>query len=78
MRFVSADNRKVSHPVVTHGAEELSDPAAASEGREQLFASTCSRVTDTKTLRELQSADAQSAPACHAVRGESALLLRKW
>ena len=86
MRFVSADSRKVSNPVVTHGAEELSDPVAASEyeahndyvQREQLFASTCSRVIDTKTPRELRSADAQSAPACHAVRGASALLLRKW
>lgn len=77
MRFVSADNRKVSNPVVTHGAEELSDPVVASEGREQHFASTCSRVTDTKTPRELQSADAQSAPACHAVRGAAVLLLRK-
>jgi hypothetical protein len=77
VRFVSADNRKVSNPVVTDGAEELSDPAAASEGREQLFVSICSRVTDTKTPRELQSAVAQSAPACHAVRGAAALLLRK-
>jgi hypothetical protein len=78
VRFVSADNRKVSNPVVTHGAEELSDPVAASEGREQHFASTRSRVTDTRTPRELQSADAQFAPACHAVRGAAALLLRKW
>ena len=70
MRSVSADNRKVSNPVVTYGAEELSDPAAAPEGSEQLLASTCSLVTDTKKLRELQSADAQSAPACHAVRSE--------
>jgi hypothetical protein len=78
VRFVSADNRKVSNPVVTLGAEEVSDPVAASEGREQHFASARSRVTDSKMPRELQSADAQSAPAGHAVRGESALLLRKW